>query len=270
MKGLFKFNLTLLATLLTLCSLLTGCNGQNVQCKKTGYPHRVKYRAQSLKKLYATELKQLNRVGRIAITEPGKVEQFKKQLNRTKASLRKNMNEQNIQNYSLYLKDLGDQTLAVFAYFETPEDTYDSDILPGGKELEWTDVEQVFYQAGRTDMAVPKSKVKRVGMVIGVRPRMVDSYVLIHKYTWPEVLQKIYEGNIREFSIYLYKLADKYYIFGYYEYVGDDFKADMATVDNDPATLAWIKFTDEGCQLPIPTRAEGEWWATMEEIFHSD
>ncbi len=270
MKGLFKFNVTLVAALLTLGLLLSGCNVQNIGNKKIGYPGHAKFRAQSLKEIYAAELKQLNRVGRIAIIEPEKVEQFKKQLNRTKTGLQKNMKEQNIQNYSLYLKDLGDQTLAVFAYFETPEDTYDSDILPGGKELEWTDVEQVFYQAGRTDIAVPKSKVKRSGSVIGVKPKMVDSYVLIHKYAWPDVLQKIYEGNLREYSIYLYKLADKYYIFGYYEYVGDDFAADMAMVDNAPATKAWIKFTDEGCQLPIPTRAEGEWWAEMEEISHSD
>ena len=270
MKGLFKFNVMLLTTLLTLGLLLSGCNVQNIGSKKISCPGHTKYRAQSLKKIYAAQLKELNRVGRIAIIEPEKVDQFKKQLKRTEAGLLKKMKKQNIQNYSLYLKDLGDQTLAVFAYFETPEDTYDSDILPGGEELNWTDVEQVFYQAGRTDIAVPKSKVKRVGMVIGVKPRMVESYVLIHKYTWPEVLQKIYEGNIREFSIYLYKLADKYYIFGYYEYVGDAFNADMATMDNDPATKAWIKFTDEGCQLPIPTRAEGEWWAVMEEVFHYD
>ena len=269
MKVCFKFRMTPLV-LLTFGLVLSGCNVQNVETKRMGCPGNTKYRAQSIKKLYAAELKQLNRVGRIAIIAPEKVNEFKEQLKRTKVNLQKKMSEQNIQNYSLYLKDLGDSTLAAFAYFETPEDTYDSEILPGGDELNWIDVEQVFYQAGRIDIAVPKSKVQRFGTVVGVRPRMVDSYVLIHKYTWPEVLQKIYEGNLREFSIYLYELADKYYIFGYYEYVGDDFQADMAMVDNDPATKAWIKFTDEGCQLPIPTRAEGEWWAVMEEIFHSD
>ena len=131
-------------------------------------------------------------------------------------------------------------------------------------------MEEVFYFAGKTDVAVPKSKVQRVGMVIGLRPRMVESYKLLHKYSWPEVLQKIYEGNIRIYSIYLHKLKDKYYLFSYFEYVGDDFDADMAMIDNDPATIAWIKFTDKGCQLPIPTRAKGEWWANMGEIFHCD
>jgi L-rhamnose mutarotase len=24
------------------------------------------------------------------------------------------------------------------------------------------------------------------------------------------------------------------------------------------------------CQIPLETRAEGEWWASMEEIFHQD
>ena len=151
MKGSLKYSLMLAVALLTLGLLLSGCNVQNFQSKKISCPESAEYRAQSLKKLYAAELKELNRVGRIAIIEPQKVDQFKKQHNRTKPGLQKNMKEQNVRNYSLYLKDLGDQTLAVFAYFETPEDTYDSDILPGGKELNWTDVEQVFYQAGRTD-----------------------------------------------------------------------------------------------------------------------
>ena len=245
MKVCFKFRVTPLV-LLAFSLVLSGCNVQNVETEHIGCPGNAKYRA------------------------PEKVDEFKKQLKRTKANLQKKIREQNIQNYSLYLKDLGDATPAVFVYFETPEDTYDSEILPGGKELNWTDVEQVFYQAGRTDIAVPKSKVTRLGMVIGVRPRMVDSYVLLHKYAWPEVLQKIYEGNIREYSIYLYKLADKYYIFSYFEYVGDDFAADMTMVDSAPATIAWMEFTDKACQLPISTRAEGEWWAVMEEIFHSD
>lgn len=242
MKGYFKFKMVVMVTL-AFGFLLAGC---------------------------ASQQKQLTRVGRVAIIAPAETDQVKSQYSAVGPCGLKKLKEHHIRNHSVYLKDLGEAAPAVFGYFEIKDDTYDADILPGGKDLCWTDMEEVFYFAGRTDVAVPKSKVQRVGMVIGVKPRMVESYVLIHKYTWPEVLQKICDGNIREYSIYLHKLRDKYYIFSYFEYVGDDFAADMAMIDSGPATIAWMKFTDEGCQLPIPTRAKGEWWAVMEEIFHSD
>ena len=243
MKGLFKFNLTLLTTLLTLGSLLSGCALQN---------------------------NQLKRVGRVAIVAPEKIDHVKSQYSAVGSCALKTLKEHDIQNHSVYLKDLGGSTPAMFGFFETKGDTYCGKILPGGKDLQWTDMDEVFYYAGRTDKAVPMSKVRRIGMVIGVRPKMVDSYVLLHKYAWPEVLQKICEGNIREYSIYLHKLGEKYYIFSYFEYIGDDFTADMTMIDSAPATIAWMEFTDKVCQLPIPTRTKGEWWAVMEEIFHSD
>ncbi len=80
MKGLFKFNVMLVAVLLILGLLFSGCNVQNIGSKKISCPGHAKFRAQSLKKIYAAELKELNRVGRIAVIEPEKVDQFKKQL----------------------------------------------------------------------------------------------------------------------------------------------------------------------------------------------
>jgi L-rhamnose mutarotase len=37
----------------------------------------------------------------------------------------------------------------------------------------------------------------------------------------------------------------------------------------DPNTQAWWKLTDP-CQEPLETRKPGEWWASMEEFFHTD
>lgn len=218
----------------------------------------------------ASQEKQFARVGRVALIKPEKIDQFKELHKAVQPDMLEKMRQHNIHNYSIYLKDLGEAKPTVFSYFEYTGDNFDAGILHGGKDLTWTDMEEVFYFAGKTDVRVDGSKVQRYGMVIGLRPRMVESYTLLHKYTWPEVLQKIYEGNIRNYSIYLHKLEDKYYLFSYFEYVGDNFEADMAMIDGDPATIAWMKFTDEGCQLPMPTRAEGEWWANMEEIFHYD
>ena len=43
----------------------------------------------------------------------------------------------------------------------------------------------------------------------------------------------------------------------------------MEKMAADPTTQAWWKLT-EPCQEPLQNRAEGEWWASMEEFFHLD
>jgi L-rhamnose mutarotase len=80
------------------------------------------------------------------------------------------------------------------------------------------------------------------------------------------VLAAIREGNIRNYSIFLVPVGSKLYLFAYLEYVGKDIEADMARIGSDSETKAWIKFTDEGCQLPLSTRKPGEWWARMERL----
>lgn len=111
-------------------------------------------------------------------------------------------------------------------------------------------------------------EVQRYGSVIGLKAEKMEYYKKLHAETWPEVLRMIKECNIRNYSIYLHQLDDdKYYLFSYFEYLGDDFEADMAKMAADPMTQQWWKETDP-CQFPIRHRAEGEKWAAMEEVFH--
>lgn len=109
------------------------------------------------------------------------------------------------------------------------------------------------------------ASVKRIGQVIRVKPEMLEEYKRLHANAWPEVLQTIHRCNIRNFSIY----QRDGYLFGYYEYVGDDYEKDMTKMVQDPDTQRWWKFTDP-CQAPVDTAAEGEWWASMEEVFHCE
>jgi len=107
--------------------------------------------------------------------------------------------------------------------------------------------------------------MKRYGMLIKVRPEKFDEYKELHANPWPGVLKTIHDCNIRNYSIYL----KDGFLFGYYEYIGDDYAADMARMAADPVTQEWWKHTDP-CQEPLSTRKEGEWWAIMEEVFHCD
>jgi L-rhamnose mutarotase len=107
--------------------------------------------------------------------------------------------------------------------------------------------------------------MQRYGSVIKLKPEKLAEYKQLHANVWPEVLNMIRECNIRNYSIY-YKDG---YLFSYFEYQGDDFKADMKKMAADPNTQNWWKLTDP-CQEPLESCKEGEWWASMEEFFHTD
>jgi len=107
--------------------------------------------------------------------------------------------------------------------------------------------------------------MKRYGSVIGVRPETLESYKKYHAAVWPEILAMIAKCNIRNYSIFL---KDNL-LFGYFEYHGSDFKADMARMAADSKTQEWWAIMMP-MQKPLDTRREGEWWAEMDEVFHSD
>lgn len=111
---------------------------------------------------------------------------------------------------------------------------------------------------------------QRYGMVIGVKPEKIAYYKQLHAQPWPGVLRKIHECNIRHYSIYLKQVdPEHWYLFSYFEYVGHNYQKDMARIAADPETQRWWKETDP-CQTPIPLHSRGEWWAAMEEVFHTD
>jgi L-rhamnose mutarotase len=118
--------------------------------------------------------------------------------------------------------------------------------------------------------AAEQKPVKRVGSVVGVNRETLDQYVILHKYVWPEVLNRIRESGIRNYSIYLGELDDgKLYLFSYFEYVGDNFDEDMKSIGNDPVTREWWKLTDP-LQNRIKNTPTGDQWKAMTEVFHTD
>ncbi len=112
--------------------------------------------------------------------------------------------------------------------------------------------------------------MRRYGWIIRLRPEKVEEYKQLHAAVYPDVLKMIKDCNINNYSIYLHRLDDgKYYLFSYFEYMGNDFEADMAKMAADETTQKWWDAC-KPCQIPLETGAEGEWWSTMEEVFHYD
>lgn len=107
--------------------------------------------------------------------------------------------------------------------------------------------------------------MKRYGQVIGVKPDQIDAYEQIHARVWPEVLAMIEACHICNYTIFRHGTL----LFAYFEYTGEDYAADMARMAADPKTQEWWTHTDP-MQVPLNNTGEGEWWATMREVFHTD
>jgi L-rhamnose mutarotase len=107
--------------------------------------------------------------------------------------------------------------------------------------------------------------MKRYGKLIRLKPEMLEEYKKLHKAVWESVLAQIKQSNIRNYSIF-YRDG---ILFSYYEYIGSDHAADMQQMAADPITQAWWKLTAP-CQESYENTEDGEWWASMEEFFHTD
>ena len=105
----------------------------------------------------------------------------------------------------------------------------------------------------------------RFGQMIKIKPECLEAYKKHHANPLPGVNEMIKECHLQNYSIY--SRGD--YLFTYYEYVGDDYEADMAEMAADPVTQQWWDIVKPLMQ-PLEDRAEGEFWSDMAEIYHLD
>jgi L-rhamnose mutarotase len=109
--------------------------------------------------------------------------------------------------------------------------------------------------------------MQRMGMVIGIEAAHIDEYKALHAAVWPQVLERLQQAQVRNYTIFLREPENL--LFGYWEYHGQDFAADMALIAADPETQRWWRLCVP-CQRPFESRRAGEHWAMMENVFHMD
>ena len=109
--------------------------------------------------------------------------------------------------------------------------------------------------------------MQRYGSVIGLNAEAIAEYKRIHADVWPDVLAQIARSNIRNYSIFLKEPENL--LFSYFEYHGTDYAADTAAMAADRRTQEWWDVCMP-MQVPLETRKDGEWWASMPEVFHVD
>ncbi|WP_405590143.1 L-rhamnose mutarotase [Streptomyces sp. NBC_01190] len=106
--------------------------------------------------------------------------------------------------------------------------------------------------------------MKRVAQTIGLRPERREEYLALHREVWPGVEAAPRAANIRHYSIFLRENT----LFSYFDYHGDDFAADLASIADDPDTRRWRTLTDDPCQQPWPDSGAGGNWSDLAEIWH--
>ena len=111
-----------------------------------------------------------------------------------------------------------------------------------------------------------RGPVKRVGMVIQLRPEKLEEYKQLHADSNPGVRDLLVKYHLRNFSIFLQQFDGKWYEFGYYEYTGKDFDADMARLDAEPRNKEWLKVCDP-MQMPLPGAKS---WTKIERVYFNE
>lgn len=131
----------------------------------------------------------------------------------------------------------------------------------------WSEWREVFHHDGP---AYDESEIaSRHGAIIGLPEQNILVYTQMHAAVWPGVLAAIERANIRNYSIFLGRIApDEYLLFSYFEYIGDDFARDMETMA-DEVTKSWWRYTDP-LQVRLPGTPPGEQWKALESLFHID
>ena len=92
-----------------------------------------------------------------------------------------------------------------------------------------------------------------------LKPEKVEEYRRLHANAWPGVLDMIAQCNLQNYSIYI---MDRLVV-STFDYVGDDYDADMRKMEADPLTQEWWKHT-KPC---FEGHDAGVYYEDMEEIF---
>ncbi|MCE2655892.1 MAG: L-rhamnose mutarotase [Sediminibacterium sp.] len=102
-------------------------------------------------------------------------------------------------------------------------------------------------------------------MLIKLRPEHLEAYLKLHADDHPGVRDLLQKYNLRNFNIFIQKIDNQWFEFGYYEYVGINFSADMTALANEPRNFYWLEICNP-MQLPMDG-ATG--WTIMKQIYYN-
>lgn len=103
----------------------------------------------------------------------------------------------------------------------------------------------------------------RYAFKLRIRRDAIEQYETEHKRVWPELLQKLKQVGISDYSIFR-RDQDLFLTFRV-----DNFDRAWNELDHDPVNQRWQAFMSNLFE-PIPDKKPGERFAMMKEVFHLD
>ena len=108
---------------------------------------------------------------------------------------------------------------------------------------------------------------KIFGQIGRIKPECIEEYKRLHEvdiYTerWAGIRQLIHDCNLQNYSIFI----EDDIVFGYYEYTGDDYEADMEKMANDELNKQWWACT-RPCFTKYNADKEAAFYTDMQQIF---
>ena len=102
-------------------------------------------------------------------------------------------------------------------------------------------------------------------MVRAIKPEYIKEYKKTHSDVWPEILQRITNCKIKNYSVF----AQEDRLFSFFEYYGDNFENDTKKMRDNPKFEEWEKF-HEHMFMPLGDKEKDEGWVELEEVFRKE
>ena len=105
----------------------------------------------------------------------------------------------------------------------------------------------------------------RKGMIRSIKPDYVKEYKKTHSNVWPEILDRITNCKIKNYSVF----AHGDILFSFFEYHGDNFEEDTKIMRDNKKFQEWEKFHAHMFK-PLENKNKDEGWIELEEVFRKE
>ena len=105
----------------------------------------------------------------------------------------------------------------------------------------------------------------RKGMVRAIKPECIKDYKKTHADIWPEILERITNCKIKNYSVF----AQGDRLFSFSEYYGENFEEDTKIMRDNSKFQEWEK-VHEQMFMPLANKTKDEGWIELEEVFRKE
>ena len=102
-------------------------------------------------------------------------------------------------------------------------------------------------------------------MVRAIKPECIKDYKKTHSDVWPEILARITNCKIKNYSVF----AQGDRLFSFFEYYGENFEEDTKIMKNNSKFQEW-EGKHEHMFMPLGNRTKDEGWIELEEVFRKE